>query len=64
MEKDTSIGFELFFAAIGIAIVLAFSVFGWYNESATYNRLTGAHTTWWDAVWVELRVQDNTIKGK
>lgn len=30
-----------------------------YNESQTYNRLTGAHTTWWDALWVELRVQDS-----
>ncbi len=29
-----------------------------YYESETYNRLTGAHTTWWDAMWVELRVQD------
>lgn len=28
-------------------------------ESKTYNKLTGAHTTWWDAMWVELRVQDS-----
>lgn len=26
-------------------------------ESQTYNKLTGAHTTWQDALWVELRVQ-------
>lgn len=26
-------------------------------ESATYNKLTGAQTTWWDAMWVELRVE-------
>lgn len=25
-------------------------------ESDTYNKLTGARTTWWDALWVELRV--------
>lgn len=31
-------------------------------ESDTYNRLTGAHTTWWDAMWVELRVQDAPAK--
>lgn len=29
-------------------------------KSDTYNRLTGANTTWWDAVWVELRVQNTT----
>jgi hypothetical protein len=31
-----------------------------YFESRTYNRLTGAHTTTWDALWVELRVQEGT----
>ena len=29
-------------------------------ESRTYNKLTGAKTTWWDAVWVELRVAEGT----
>ena len=38
--------------------VAAFSVFSFHMESATFNRLTGAHTTWWDAAWVELRVQE------
>lgn len=28
-------------------------------ESRTYNRLTGSSTTWWDAMWVQLRVSDN-----
>jgi hypothetical protein len=27
-------------------------------ESRAYNRLTGAHTTYWDALWLQLRVQD------
>ena len=29
-------------------------------ESDTYNKLTGASTTWKDALWVELRVQDSS----
>ena len=29
-----------------------------YFEAKTYNKLTGANATWWDAIWVELRVQD------
>ena len=44
-----------------LAIVLAIpaiTIFRAYQESRTYNRLTGAHTTTWDAIWVELRVQD------
>ena len=30
------------------------------NESRVYNKLTGAETTWWDAIWVELRVENPT----
>ena len=47
----------------GIAAVLLLTA-TWlipaYFESSTYNRLTGAETTWWDALWVELRVQEST----
>lgn len=28
-----------------------------YFEAKTYNKLTGASATTWDAMWVELRVQ-------
>lgn len=48
----------------GLAFVLLVSVTMWVArasfESATYNRLTGANTTTWDALWVELRVQEGT----
>jgi prepilin-type N-terminal cleavage/methylation domain-containing protein len=30
-----------------------------YFESKTYNKLTGAETTWVDALFVELRVQSS-----
>ena len=44
-----------------VAVILLVIVLGFLQakmESDTYNRLTGAHTTWWDACWVELRVMD------
>lgn len=44
-----------------VALTLLATVAGFVQakmESNTYNRLTGAHTTWWDACWVELRVMD------
>lgn len=48
--------------ALTVAVILlaipGFHVFAVYQESRTYNRLTGAQTTTWDALWVELRVQD------
>ncbi len=40
-----------------IVAVPVLKVVGAMQESATYNKLTGAKTTWWDALWVELRVQ-------
>lgn len=59
--KDAS---KLFVCCLGsFSIAMALCVASWitksYFEAETYNRLTGAHTTAWDAMWVELRVQDS-----
>lgn len=29
-----------------------------YFEAKAFNRITGAHVTTWDAMWVSLRVQE------
>jgi hypothetical protein len=47
----------LFFTAF-FAVVILLTVLQPYFESKAYNRLTGAQTTYWDAVWLQLRVQD------
>ena len=44
-------------------LLVVFSLFAANMESRTYNRLTGSKTTWWDACWVELRVQDKPLPG-
>lgn len=51
---------ELYALALICVILFALSgaLIGAHMESKTYNRLTGAQTTTWDALWVELRVQD------
>lgn len=41
-----------------LVLLFAWLLFCAKQESDTYNKLTGAHTTMWDALWVELRVQD------
>lgn len=46
----------LFAGVLALGIALCFVQA--YNESRVYNRLTGASTTTWDALWVNLRVQD------
>lgn len=46
--------------ALGLMLLAVLSIFSAQMESDTYNRLTHAQTTWWDALWVELRVQGDT----
>ena len=47
------------FALAAIMMILATPIVAYrsYMESKTYNKITGAETTWWDAMWVELRVE-------
>lgn len=35
-----------------------------YFEARTYSRLTGANVTMWDAMWVDLRVQESIPGGR
>jgi hypothetical protein len=58
--KEQILGF-LLLAGFGLALLLVF-VGGSYLEAKTYNRLTGAKVSTWDAIWVDLRVQEQTLK--
>ena len=44
-------------AAVFIAVIVGMGVLRSYWESESYNRLTGAKTTTWDAMFLELRIQ-------
>lgn len=42
------------------AVLVILAILVWFSavkESEAYNRLTGAHTTAWDALFVQLTVQ-------
>jgi hypothetical protein len=41
-----------------VAFVIGMALLQPYMEAKTYRKLTGADVTTWDAIWVELRVQD------
>lgn len=46
---------------LAVVALLAYPVWCCFSakmESDAYNRITGAHTTWWDALWLELRVNE------
>lgn len=47
------------FAAAMIGLMLASFVVGAYFEARTYERLTGREVSTWDALWVELRIDDD-----
>lgn len=50
------------FSLLSIAVLIAGCLAQPYFESRAYNRLTGAHTTYWDALWLSLRVQEQPLK--
>jgi len=36
-----------------------FNVCSAYFEASAYNRVTGANVSTWDAIWLDLRVQES-----
>ena len=38
--------------------IVCFQVFSAYMEAQTYNRVTGSNVSTWEALWVELRIQE------
>lgn len=54
-----SVGFGLLIGVIGFvgAIIEA------HIQAKAYNRVTGANVSWWDALWLDLRVSDKSKKG-
>lgn len=53
------IAFVLMFAAL-----FGLSYFSASMEAAAYNRATGNNVSAWDAMWIELRVQDSPKEGE
>jgi hypothetical protein len=62
----SSFPFEVIAMCAGAAACIALSIAFWvgvsYYESRSYNRLTGAETTTWDAMFLQLRVEAAPIK--
>lgn len=56
-SDDMPTGFVVAFGAIALALMLAGTYINAKMEADAYNRVTGEHVTWYDAVWLDLRVQ-------
>jgi hypothetical protein len=61
-DEDRSSGVAFILYMLLTAAFVMFWIWRSNMESAAYNRLTGAHTTAWDAMFLELRVQDQPNK--
>jgi hypothetical protein len=57
MDEEWKIGCPL--AALAVLLILAGGWIGACQEAKTYNKITGADVTTWDALWVELRIQES-----
>lgn len=57
--KLLQIAFWLVALGFLLGLPLVKSVF----EARAYNRITGAHVTWWDALFLELRIDANPSSG-
>ena len=62
-QKDDYNGYIGCLILFVIASLFVIAAIQPYFESQRYNKLTGAKTTYWDAVWLELRVQDNLLNS-
>ncbi len=60
LTKDWEMEEWIVFGAIVALLLLGptWWIFSSSMEAKAYNRLTGAHATTWDAMWVQLRVQE------
>lgn len=52
----------IFMCIFVILLFFGLGVFFAHMEAKTYNKITGNNVTWWDAMWVDLRVQDSPTK--
>lgn len=56
MERETGMLAGLVLCVV--IFVVSICWLGAYQEAKTYNKLTGANVSTWDALWVDLRVMD------
>lgn len=53
----------MFIACLAV-VVLGFHAVRSYFEASAYERVTGQHVSIWDAMFLELRVQEGTTQPK
>ena len=61
LSEDAKLGcLFAFIAAAVIGTVLSAWVISSHYEAKAFNRVTGKNVATWDAMWIELRVQEGS----
>lgn len=58
MERRTALFWQGLVLLAGLMLTIGFWVFVSAMEARAFNRATGSNVSTWDAMWIELRVQD------
>lgn len=57
-KSDSVLGCQAIILAAVLAVILGVWIFASAMEARAYERITGKKVSTWDAMWVELRVQE------
>ena len=64
--KQVSTGALILAFLLAVLVVLSLPIGAWVfasrMEAAAFNQVTGGHVTTWQAMWIELRVQEQSVK--
>jgi hypothetical protein len=64
MRSDWETFWRSVCVVLGVVALLVVPILMWYGfsamEAAAFNRATGKNVSAWDAMWIELRVQEGT----
>lgn len=65
ISKETKLGAAIFFGSLAVMTGTVAGTWATLSsfESKAYNRITGARTTTWDAMWVNLQVVSQAENG-
>lgn len=58
--KKNSFIVEIIIIVLAFSFVIAIWIIQSYFEARSFERVTGKHVSVWDAMWVDLKVQENT----
>lgn len=57
-EMPKEIAASIIMVITVVALIAGFAVFAATQEAASYRRFCNTQVTWWDALWLDLRIDE------